>query len=161
MCEECWTGTFPAVQRLRHHTATAGGMDSTPGWGRKIPHATWWGQKIILKKKSHNQITNGTHKQIKWQNWNKQSEDRPTELRQTLTQDDTKHQAAGDNELDSNPREFKICYQEQTEATPGSYAKQLWWNQKPVKTVLADVNKPRPEWDELRLETLPPGFGHI
>ena len=76
--------------------------------------------------------------------------------------DDTERQGAGDNEPDSSPREFiEICYQEQTEATPGSYAKQLWWNQKPVKTVLASVNKPRPGWDELRLETLPPGFWHI
>ena len=40
---KCWQkygkmGTSLAVQWLRLHTSTAGGMDLTPGWGTKIPH---------------------------------------------------------------------------------------------------------------------------
>ena len=36
-------------KKKRFHTSTAGGMSSIPGWGKKIPHATWHGDK---KKKS-------------------------------------------------------------------------------------------------------------
>ena len=32
-------GTSLTVQWLRLHTSTAGGADSVPGWGTKIPHA--------------------------------------------------------------------------------------------------------------------------
>ena len=40
------------VQWLRLCTSTAGGTGSIPGWGTKILHATWCGQKKIkLKKK--------------------------------------------------------------------------------------------------------------
>ena len=39
-------GTSLVVQRLRPHTASAGGLVSTPGWGIKIPHATRHSQKI-------------------------------------------------------------------------------------------------------------------
>ena len=38
------------VQWLRHHVSNAGGADSIPGWGIKIPNATWQGQ--IKKKKN-------------------------------------------------------------------------------------------------------------
>ena len=34
---------FLAVQWLRFHTPKAGGTGSSPGWGTKIPHATWRG----------------------------------------------------------------------------------------------------------------------
>ena len=37
------------VQWLRLHPSTAGGTDSIPGRGTKIPHAAWPGQKIFLK----------------------------------------------------------------------------------------------------------------
>ena len=37
--------TSLAVQWLRLHASTAGGMGSIPGWGTKIPHATWYGAK--------------------------------------------------------------------------------------------------------------------
>ena len=38
---------------LRLHASNAGSMGLIPGQGTKIPHATWWGQKIkqIKKKK--------------------------------------------------------------------------------------------------------------
>ena len=42
-----WTSL--AVQWLRLHTSTAGGTDSIPGQGTKIPQATWHSQK---KKKN-------------------------------------------------------------------------------------------------------------
>ena len=38
------------VQWLRLHSSTVGGMDSIPGWGTKIPHATWYGQKKKKEK---------------------------------------------------------------------------------------------------------------
>ena len=34
-------GTSLVVQRLRHLTPTAGASSSVPGWGTKIPHASW------------------------------------------------------------------------------------------------------------------------
>ena len=37
--------TSLAVQWLRLHASTAGGTGLTPGWGNKIPHAAWHGQK--------------------------------------------------------------------------------------------------------------------
>ena len=43
-------GTSPAVQWLRLHASTAGGVGSIPGQGTKIPHAVWGGQKIFFKK---------------------------------------------------------------------------------------------------------------
>ena len=39
------SGNSPAVQWLRLHASPAGSMDSIPGWGTKISHATWHGQK--------------------------------------------------------------------------------------------------------------------
>ena len=38
-------GNFLVVQWLRLHASTAGGPDSIPGQGTKIPQATWHGQK--------------------------------------------------------------------------------------------------------------------
>ena len=37
--------TFLVVQWLRLHTSNAGDVDSIPGWGTKIPHATHHGKK--------------------------------------------------------------------------------------------------------------------
>ena len=37
-------GTSLAVQRLRPHASTAGGMGSIPGRGTEIPHALWHSQ---------------------------------------------------------------------------------------------------------------------
>ena len=37
--------TSPEFQWLRLHASTAGGTDLVPGWGTKIPHAVWCGQK--------------------------------------------------------------------------------------------------------------------
>ena len=39
-------GTSLAVQWLRFHASTAGGMGLIPGWGTKILHAAWHSQKI-------------------------------------------------------------------------------------------------------------------
>ena len=33
------------VKQLRFHASNAEGMGLIPGWGTKIPHAEWWGQK--------------------------------------------------------------------------------------------------------------------
>ena len=41
-----YMGTSLVVQWLRCHTSTAGGMGLIPGWGTKIPHDTWCGQKM-------------------------------------------------------------------------------------------------------------------
>ena len=49
ICNFKHLGTFLAVQRLRLHTFTAGGMGLIPGWGTKIPHAT----RCSKKKKKH------------------------------------------------------------------------------------------------------------
>ena len=38
-------GNSLMVQWLRLHASSAGDMSSMPGWGTKIPHATWPGQK--------------------------------------------------------------------------------------------------------------------
>ena len=38
-------GTSLAVQWLRLHAPTAGGVGSIPGWGTKILHALWCGKK--------------------------------------------------------------------------------------------------------------------
>ena len=60
---ECW-GVTPwkiplrislVVQWLR--LCTEGGTGSTPGWGTKIQHATWWGRKIKRKIKNCSAIT--------------------------------------------------------------------------------------------------------
>ena len=37
------------VQGLRFCTSNPGGIDSIPGWGNKIPHATRHGPKNFLK----------------------------------------------------------------------------------------------------------------
>ena len=42
-------GTSLAVQWLRLHTSTVGGVGSIPDWGTRILHATWCSQK--MKKK--------------------------------------------------------------------------------------------------------------
>ena len=42
----CWLGTSLAVHWLRLCTFNAGGRVLIPGWGTKIPHALWHGQKI-------------------------------------------------------------------------------------------------------------------
>ena len=44
-------GASLVVQRLRLCTFTLGGLGSTLGWGTKIPHAVWHGQKVKKKKK--------------------------------------------------------------------------------------------------------------
>ena len=36
---------FPGVQLLRLCASNAGGVGSIPGWGTRIPHAAWHGQK--------------------------------------------------------------------------------------------------------------------
>ena len=38
-------GTSLAVQWLRLYTPNAQGMGSIPGWGTRVPHAAWCGQK--------------------------------------------------------------------------------------------------------------------
>ena len=38
-------GTSLVVKQLRFHASNAEGMGLIPGWGTKIPHAEWWGQK--------------------------------------------------------------------------------------------------------------------
>ena len=43
-------GTSLVVQWLRLHTSPVGGEGLSPGWGTKIPHTTWHGQK---KKKEN------------------------------------------------------------------------------------------------------------
>ena len=47
-------GTFLAVQWWRHCVSTAGDMGSIPGWGTKILHAVWSGQKKKTRKKKKN-----------------------------------------------------------------------------------------------------------
>ena len=53
-----WKSFYPRdgisleVQWLRLCTSNAGGAGSIPGWGNKIPHAAWHGQKILKKKES-------------------------------------------------------------------------------------------------------------
>ena len=41
ICQESTCGTSLALQWLRLHTSTAGGMSSVPGGGNKILHAMW------------------------------------------------------------------------------------------------------------------------
>ena len=45
LVRSCLEGTSLAVQWLRLHASTAGGMGSIPGRGTKIPHAARCGQK--------------------------------------------------------------------------------------------------------------------
>ena len=52
----CWPSA------LRFHTSNAGGTDSIPGRGTRIPHATQCGKKIIEKK--------GNALVRIWRNWN-------------------------------------------------------------------------------------------
>ena len=47
-------GTSLAVQWLRFHASTAGGVGPIPGQGNEIPHAPWCGQKIKSLKKNDN-----------------------------------------------------------------------------------------------------------
>ena len=44
------SGASLAVQWLRFHASTAGGIGSIPDQGTKIPHATWHGQKRKINK---------------------------------------------------------------------------------------------------------------
>ena len=44
-------GNSLAVQGLGLSDFTAGGLGSTPGWGTKIPQASWYVQKRKVKKK--------------------------------------------------------------------------------------------------------------
>ena len=46
-------GTSLAVQCLRLHASNAGDAGSIPGWGTKIPHPAWHGQKKKKKKSYH------------------------------------------------------------------------------------------------------------
>ena len=39
------------VQLLRRHTSNAQDVCLTPGWGTKIPHASWCGQKKRYRRK--------------------------------------------------------------------------------------------------------------
>ena len=51
--------TFLAVQWLRLHTSTAGGMGSIPGLGTKNPYATKGGQKkklVVIVSSVHTQV---------------------------------------------------------------------------------------------------------
>ena len=45
-------GNSLVVQWLRFHAFIAGGTSSIPGWGTKIPHAAWCGQKNKNKNKN-------------------------------------------------------------------------------------------------------------
>lgn len=45
-------GNSLAVQGLGLSDFTAGGLGSTPGWGTKIPQASWCVQKRKVKKKN-------------------------------------------------------------------------------------------------------------
>ena len=45
-------GTSLAVWWLGLHVSNAGGAGSIPGWGAKIPCATWWGQKHLHEKQN-------------------------------------------------------------------------------------------------------------
>ena len=51
-------GNSLMVQWLRLHASSAGDMSSMPGWGTKIPHATWPGQKkkILLMNNMENYL---------------------------------------------------------------------------------------------------------
>ena len=46
------SGTSLMVQWLRLHASKAGDVGSVPGWGTKILHASWHGQKRKGRKKS-------------------------------------------------------------------------------------------------------------
>ena len=37
--------TSLAIQWLKFHISTLGGMGAVPGWGAKIPHTRWQGKK--------------------------------------------------------------------------------------------------------------------
>ena len=43
---------IPIVQSLRHGAFTAGGTDSVPSWGTKIPHAMQHSQETNKKKRA-------------------------------------------------------------------------------------------------------------
>ena len=45
LLKSCLGTSSLAVQWLRLHASSAGGMGSIPGWRTKIPHATWWPKK--------------------------------------------------------------------------------------------------------------------
>ena len=40
--------TSLAIQWLKFHISTLGGMGAVPGWGAKIPHTGWQGKKKII-----------------------------------------------------------------------------------------------------------------
>ena len=48
------SGTSVMVQLLRLHTSTAWGTDSIPGWGTRVPHVRWPGQKNKIEEKKKN-----------------------------------------------------------------------------------------------------------
>lgn len=50
-------GNSLAVQGLGLSDFTAGGLGSTPGWGTKIPQASWCVQKRKVKKKKFSQLS--------------------------------------------------------------------------------------------------------
>ena len=43
---------FPGGGRLRYCTSSVGDPGSIPGWGTKVPHATWCSQIIISLRNS-------------------------------------------------------------------------------------------------------------
>ena len=47
-----------AVQWLGFRASTAGGPGSIPGWGTKIPHAAWCGQKLEKQKNTAGPLGN-------------------------------------------------------------------------------------------------------
>ena len=57
-------GNSRGVQWLGLHASTAGGTGSIPGWGTKVPHAAWHGQKKTsvgkdVEKMQHSQTAGG------------------------------------------------------------------------------------------------------
>ena len=53
---KCKVGVSLAIQWLRLCTSIIGGMGSIPGWGTKIPHAAWRGQKKRKEKKKKGRL---------------------------------------------------------------------------------------------------------
>ena len=51
-------GTSLVVQWLRLHPSIAAGTGSIPGWGTKIPHAAWCGQKLEKQKNTAGPLGN-------------------------------------------------------------------------------------------------------
>ena len=51
-------GTFQVIQWLSLHAFNAGGMGLIPGWGNKIPHATWPSKKQTNYPNSEEELHN-------------------------------------------------------------------------------------------------------